>query len=1030
MSEWTCASCEGANPEGMSFCGHCGAAASTQERAPAAEDALRSFVTASVADRIVEEGGQFEEERRLITAVFADVSGFTPLADRLDPEELLEVIDPVVTALSSVVGRYEGFVEKFAGDALLALFGAPISHEDDADRALLVALEMHRELARIRETLPVDASGLTLHVGVNTGHGIARLIGSSVRTDYGVLGDSVVLAQRLEAAAAPGETYVSDSTYRLTAERFAFELAGELTLKGKAEPVRAWRLIGERPRAERRRQAVFGRERELARLEQALERAAAGESAALVIIGEPGVGKSTLMEAARESAAGQGLRWVSARCLSYGAGLPYWPLADLLRREAGIEADTSTEIASARLGEMLDAASEDVAVVAQFLGIDTTQHLDLEPEAFQRRLHRAFLGWLGSLAEAGGLVLAVEDLHWVDSSTLEVLGHVARAGEGAILLLVAARPEARELLEPLRPEELPLGPLDVQAVTEVIQATLEGPAPRLLVDFVVRRADGNPFFAEELVRALSDRSAIVREGERWKMRQGWDARELPTTVEEVLAARIDLLPHRAAEVLQAASVVGRRVRKTLLREVAGADAERELDRLVASGFLDRSGQGEDESLEFHHALVQDVAYARLLRRRRRELHARVASAAERLYGAGDDTVDLLARHLYLAGAPNAGEYVVRAGRRAARLYANHEALLHLGRALELSPDDHELQLELAILHELVGEYDRALDLFTAVRDATGEVQAWRGVAAVLRKRGDYERALSAVDAAFSDERLSASDVTPLWLEQAWTLSVSGRLAGAVDVARAGLAAADGSRTHAVGELLTQLARAESIEGNIGAAIEDGRRAYDLFLDLGDLRGRALAARVLGDVYRLARRFDDATASLQEGLTLAERVGSAEEVGGCLINLGMMQLERGDAAAAIALNQRAIEEFERLDHGSGRAWGYSNLAWAHANAREFDEASRHADHSLAFSQEIGHTITIAETLDTIAYIALETGDTTRAAAAAEEAARVFLEMGMHPKAGEALQRAAEAWKRQGDEERAHETLTRAQSLAVA
>jgi len=303
-------------------------------------------VTASVADRIVEEGGQFQEERRLVTAVFADVSGFTPLADRLDPEELLEVIDPVVSALSSVVGRYEGFVEKFAGDALLALFGAPISHEDDADRALLVALEMHRELARILHALPADASGLTLHVGVNTGHGVARLIGSSVRTDYGVLGDSVVLAQRLEAAAAPGETYVSDSTYRLTADRFEFEPVGELTLKGKAEPVRAWRLIGERQRTERPRRAIFGRERELARLEEALAAAAAGKATALALVGEPGVGKSTLMEATRARATAQGMRWVHARCLSYGAGLPYWPLADLLRREAAIDSDTPAGIAS------------------------------------------------------------------------------------------------------------------------------------------------------------------------------------------------------------------------------------------------------------------------------------------------------------------------------------------------------------------------------------------------------------------------------------------------------------------------------------------------------------------------------------------------------------------------------------------------------------------------------------------------------------------------------------------------------------
>src|SRR6266508_2917553 len=208
MATWSCASCGGENPEGTRFCGHCGAAAA----APAADqtapvparpppdvsDTLRSFVACQVADRLVEAGGDLPEERRLITALFADVSGFTALADRLDPEELLEVIDPVISALSSVVGRYDGYVEKFAGDALLALFGAPISHEDDADRALLVALEMHRELARLCDELPMKPE-LTLHVGINSGHGMARILGSESRTDYGVLGDSVILAQRLES---------------------------------------------------------------------------------------------------------------------------------------------------------------------------------------------------------------------------------------------------------------------------------------------------------------------------------------------------------------------------------------------------------------------------------------------------------------------------------------------------------------------------------------------------------------------------------------------------------------------------------------------------------------------------------------------------------------------------------------------------------------------------------------------------------------------------------------------------------------
>src|SRR5918996_2229731 len=258
MAAWTCSACGGENAEGMRFCGHCGTPVAAAPPAPDVSQTLRSFVAEPVAERLMETGGEVPEERRLITALFADVSGFTSLADRLDPEELIEVIDPVIGGLSSIVGRYGGYVEKFAGDALLALFGAPVSHEDDAERALLVALEMHRELARLCETLPHEAE-LTLHCGVNSGHGIARILGSEARMDYGVLGDSVILAQRLESAAPAGETYVSQMTVALTGERFEFESVGDLTLKGKSEPVPAWRLVGERRVPEVRRRALIGR---------------------------------------------------------------------------------------------------------------------------------------------------------------------------------------------------------------------------------------------------------------------------------------------------------------------------------------------------------------------------------------------------------------------------------------------------------------------------------------------------------------------------------------------------------------------------------------------------------------------------------------------------------------------------------------------------------------------------------------------------------------------------------------------------
>ena len=345
---WTCSSCGGTNPEGMRFCGHCGAPMTAPQPAPA--DEREAALTAFASDRIDPTGAGMTEERRLITALFADLSGFTPLSERLDAEELLEVIDPIISALSDIVGRYGGYVEKFAGDALLALFGAPIAHEDDATRALEVAIEMHRALERLRETLGANGEDLTLHIGIASGRGIARMIGSKVRMDYAVLGDSVILAQRLESATPPGETYLSHSTREIVRDRFELEPMQPLTLKGKAEPVPAWRLLGPKRAADqgsglagRRRAPLLGRAHEVARLRDAIEALAGGVGAATVgIVGEPGIGKSRLVEEARRIAADRGVAWLDARCLSYGAALPYWPIADLLRRDLGLAGNETT----------------------------------------------------------------------------------------------------------------------------------------------------------------------------------------------------------------------------------------------------------------------------------------------------------------------------------------------------------------------------------------------------------------------------------------------------------------------------------------------------------------------------------------------------------------------------------------------------------------------------------------------------------------------------------------------------------------
>jgi adenylate cyclase len=988
MSTWVCANCGGENPAGMKFCGHCGTSAEQD-----VTEALRSFVAGPVADKLVEAGGTLPEERRLITALFADVSGFTSLADRLDPEELLEVIDPVISGLSSVVGRYGGYVEKFAGDALMALFGAPVSHEDDAARALRVALEMHSELARLVEELPHDAK-LTLHVGVNSGHGIARILGSEARMDYAVLGDSVILAQRLESAAPPGETYVSDATVQLTNGQFEFEPVGLLELKGKSEKVSAWKLLGPRTQARPTSMArVVGREVELARITSYLD----APRGVLTITGEPGLGKSSLVDAARTEAGARGLWWLETRCLSYGAELPYWPFAELLRTVADRPSDPHFD---------------------RLLGGD--ELATLEPEAFRRGLYDAFVGWLGPPADA---IVAIEDLHWADASTLALTGVLARSG---VNLLLSARPEAD--LSEIPGERIDLAPLSRDSTAAIAATTLGGTPDAELEALLVERTGGNPFFVQELARALRDSGRIAARNGGWQLAGEVQADDVPPTIEGVLAARIDLLGRAAAEALGTAAVIGRRVPLELLRAVSRELPPNVLPELTDAGLLD---QIDEDAVSFHHALVQDVAYGRLLRRRRREVHLRVAEIAESLYGAGDDTIGLLARHLYLGEAGDkAVTYLVRAGERAKRLFANDEAILHLRRAADLAPDDVEIALTLADLQELVGNYDEASSLYSAVRDRTGDVMAWRGLAATYRKRGEYISALATIDEAFSSEGLRDADLTPLWLEAGWTLALSSHLDQAIDVLNAGIEAADKGPTSTLAHLFTHLARAEVLEDRMDEALDHALHAQALFEAAGDLPGLASAVRVTGDAYRVLGRLDESTAALRHGLALAERVGSIEEIGGCLINLGVAELERGAHDEAIGCYERAIEMFERIGHASGRTIGYSNLAYALTQAGRYGEALTACERARELAREIGHPLTIAETTDTMAVADFRQGHYAAAAEGAEEAAGLFVDLGAFRRAVESFELAADAWTRADATERARDARERARSLAVS
>ncbi|MEO8330654.1 MAG: AAA family ATPase, partial [Candidatus Nanopelagicales bacterium] len=527
---------------------------------------------------------------------------------------------------------------------------------------------------------------------------------SEARTDYAVLGDSIILAQRLESAAPRGEIYVGDLTYRLTKNSFAFEWVGELTVKGKSEPVPAWRLVGaldaplaEAAGASRASAALLGRETEFDRASLALSRLVEGGGGLLTVVGEAGVGKSRFTREVASDAQRRGLRWMQVRCLSHGAALTYSPFAQLVRDFAQINITQPPELAVSALATALARTGNEEAgpYFARLLGLppvdDASDVAALAPEAFRRGLHDAFARWLVSISVTDRLVVMIEDCQWMDPSSRVLAEELlsSRAG-GRFLLCLAARTDGQETLDKLSAvadhldtDKIKLGNFDSAQVEFFLSQILEAKPPKNLAKLVYDRTGGNPFFVEELVQALLDEGAIVRGGRGWRMHQGWQEATVPPNLEGVLSARIDRLPTIARTTLLDAAVIGRRIPPQLLDGISPRAADGVPD-LIEKGFFTIVPNSEGE-LEFSNALVQEAAYARLLRRQRRALHKRVAELAETLYGAGDDVIDMLARHAYLGNVGSkAIGLLVRAGERAERLFANEQAIVHLTRALELA----------------------------------------------------------------------------------------------------------------------------------------------------------------------------------------------------------------------------------------------------------------------------------------------------------------------------------------------------------
>jgi class 3 adenylate cyclase/tetratricopeptide (TPR) repeat protein len=712
----TCAQCRTELPAGARFCLECGAAVAAGNAAsgapPAAGPTLpertpADYTPKHLADKIFQSRSALEGERKQVTVLFADVKGSMELAEKLDPETWHGILDGLFHILADGVHRFEGTVNQYTGDGIMALFGAPIAHEDHAQRACYAALHLvdavRQHALEVRRRHGLD---LAFRLGLNSGEVVVGRIGDDLRMDYTAAGHSVGLAQRMEALAEAGACYLTDATAQLVAGYFTLEDLGEFDVKGVGEAVRVHKLLGmgsARTRFDVSRNRglthFVGRAPDLQTLEQALDRARSGQGAVLAVIAEAGTGKSRLCFEFAEACRGAGYPVTEGHAVAHGKSIPLIPVLEVFRDYFGIGDRDDPRAAREKIAGrllLLDSDFRDVLpVLFDFLGVadpeDPAPRLD--PEARQRRLFGVVRALLKrSTAERPG-ILMIEDLHWLDgSSEVWVRNWVDAVAGTHNLLLLNSRPEYHaDWMQRSHYQQLALAPLGADAIRELSRALLgSDPTTAGLSDAIYQRTRGNPFFAEEVVRSLIESGHLVGAPGAYKLAGPVDELRVPDSVQALLAARIDRLVDRAKRLLQIAAVIGKQFREPVLARVAGITTQQlgeALAQLRDAEFVYEESLYPVAEYAFKHPLTQEVALASQLQDTRRRAHAAVAKATEEFDADRlDEQAATLAHHWEQAGEHGlAATWHARAARWSMRT-DTEEAYRHWVRVRELAQD--------------------------------------------------------------------------------------------------------------------------------------------------------------------------------------------------------------------------------------------------------------------------------------------------------------------------------------------------------
>jgi class 3 adenylate cyclase/tetratricopeptide (TPR) repeat protein len=926
-------------------------------------------------------GRAMQGERRIVTMLFCDVVGSTAMAEELDPEEWTEIMNGVFENLIAPVYRYEGTLARLMGDAIFAFFGAPIAHEDDPQRAVAAGLEIVEGIRAYRERMKADRDlELDVRVGINTGPVVVGEVGSDLRLEYTAMGDAVNVAARMEQTAEPGTVQITAETQRLVHPYFEVESRGAVEVKGKAEPVSAYRVVARNervgPKVRGRIAALVGREREMTELRRAINETLDGRGRVISLIAEAGLGKSRLIEEVQDhwdrhrpqtqdDSSYLSRMWQHWQCVSYEAARPYAQYRRNVARIAGVNDTDPPDVVRAKLARIIQDSAEwlepHMRVWRSLFGVGEPGEDLLEGEEFKRAITDLVVGSTRSFGSEPRL-LVFEDLHWCDEADMGLLIETARlVDELPCLFLVSFRPDRRapswrlkqwlETEYPHRSADIVLSPLSDEETGALLDELLPGrDHSDALRTKIFERTQGNPLFVEELA------AAVVEQGSD----TGNDL-TIPTTLQALITARLDTLDDATRRTLQLASVIGRSFPEPVLRAVAagGGDLGQHLRTLELAGLISETARIPDREYAFHHSLTQESTYGTILLRTRRALHRQVGEVFEELYGDRiEEFAPLLARHFQEAGDDERTlRYATLAGDHAAKLYANADAVTHYtnaidaARRLERSEEQFHLFPSRGRAFELAGRYDDAVandESWRALAEGEGNRSAILGADLALATlfstptpKFDAERGRALSERTLDLARQLGDRVAEsktLWNLMILNVYGGGDLPEAVDAGERSLAIArELNAREQMAFTLNDLWRPYVAIGGLRASRASLEEARGLWRELRNLPMLSENLASSASVARLEGNDRDALALAEEAHSIARDIGNLWGQAYSLMNIYGICVDRGELGRAMAMMRECIAIAEPAGFIPPQATTRAELAYVHAYLGDLEGA---------------------------------------------------------------------------------------------